>query len=328
VLADNGQKAVDLFPSDRWDLVLMDMQMPVMDGISATRTLRQDARNAQLPIVAMTANSLQSDREACAAAGMNGFVVKPIEPEILWRTLKELLPKPHTKPIPKPISIPVAASSPSMDEPVEEQPLRLNQVSGLDVELGLRRVMGKVDLYRSLLRKFVDSHGGFADDMAQAMARDDWATAERLAHTLKGVAGTVGATALQEQAQSLEAVIKAVASTDIIEEALAQVVSHLRLLIEGIQASLDEAPRAAPFDIVSQVSIDSVKLRRVCQDLARLLREQDASASAMLHTHAAMLRAAFQTDYTNLETGVRNFDFEAALQALGAAAKRHAIALD
>lgn len=214
-----------------------------------------------------------------------------------------------------------------MAEQVDGQPLSLKQVSGLDIELGLRRVMGKVDLYRSLLRKFVDSHGDFADDMAQAMARDDWATAERLAHTLKGVAGTVGATALQGQAQSLEAAITAAASANIIEEAMVQVVSQLQTLIEGIQASLDEAPRAAPFDAVSQVSVDSVKLRQVCQDLARLLREQDACASAMLHTHAVMLRAAFQNDYTTLETGVRNFDFEAALQTLGSLSERHAIAL-
>ena len=310
-----------------YSVVLMDMQMPVMDGISATRMLREDPRNAELPIVAMTANATQSDRDACSAAGMNGFVVKPIEPEVLWRSLKELLPNPASKRMPTP----VAASSPSMVETVDAQLQRLKQVSGLDVELGLRRVMGKVDLYRSLLRKFVDSHSGFAGDMAHAMAHDDWATAERLAHTLKSVAGTVGATALQQQAESLEALIKATASTAIIQETLAQLVSQLQALTAGIQARLNDAPLAAPLfaplDTVLQISVDSVKLRRVCQDLARLLHEQDADASAMLHTHAVMLRAAFQTDYTTLEAGVRNFDFEAALQALGAATKRLSIAL-
>jgi two-component system, sensor histidine kinase and response regulator len=320
-MASNGLIALEKLERSHekgtpYSVVLMDMQMPVMDGLTATRKLREDPRNARLPIVAMTANAMQSDRDACAAAGMSGFIVKPIEPEILWRTLKEFLQVPDT------------VGRPPPSEPTQAWPSRLKQIAGLDVDLGLRRAMGKLDLYQTLLRKFASGQGTFAHDVSEALAKADLATAERLAHTLKGVSGTVGATALQQQAQALEAAITASASMDLVEAKLAEVALGVQALIEGIKASLGEAPHpAAPGGRMNAINADAANLQTVCQALASLLREQDASAGAMLDAHSVALAAAFQTDYTNIETSVRNFEFETALQALETAASRQAIAL-
>jgi two-component system, sensor histidine kinase and response regulator len=315
-MADNGLLALEKVERSHqkrapYSIVLMDMQMPVMDGLTATRTLRADARNAHLPIVAMTANAMQADRDACTAAGMNGFIIKPIEPEHLWRTLSELLQKTDS------------FSSPPPRVPTTTQPDPLRQVIGLDVDLGLRRAMGKRDLYQSLLGKFVAGQATFADDVAKALAAGDYPTAERLAHTLKGVSGTIGATDLQQHAQALEAAIKAPADKALVDAKLIEVASCVQALIEGIQAILGDAPRA----VAADVKLDLASLQSVCQTLAGLLRDQDASASAMLERHTALLRAAFQNDYTTIETSVRNFEFEAALYALQAAAGHHAVML-
>jgi two-component system, sensor histidine kinase and response regulator len=320
-VANNGLTALEKVERSHqklapYNLVLMDMQMPVMDGLAATRRLRQDARNTDLPIVAMTANAMQSDREACEVAGMNGFIVKPIEPDTLWRTVRELLQKTD------------AIGSPATREPTQRQPDHLKQIAGLDVDLGLRRAMGKMDLYQTLLRKFAAGQGTFAHDVSEALMQADLVTAERLAHTLKGVCGTVGATALQRQAQALEAAINAPASMDLVEAKLAEVASSVQALVEGINAGLGDVLRpTASEDRMNAINADAENLQMVCQALATLLREFDASAGAMLETHAASLRAAFQNDYTTIEKSVRNFEFEAALYTLQAAASRHAIAL-
>jgi two-component system, sensor histidine kinase and response regulator len=340
-LAGNGSIALDKLERSHqkgtpYSIVLMDMQMPVMDGLTATRRLREDPRNASLPVVAMTANAMQADRDACAAAGMSGFVVKPIEPEILWRTLEEFLQHADadsTPPLPQSIIPTQNPTQDSTQNPTQSStqrpsqssrlPSQLRQIAGLDVTLGLRRAMGKADLYHTLLRKFAVGQGAFASDVAKALAEGDAATAERLAHTLKGVAGTIGATRVQQQAQALEAAITQPGGASPIDTKLADVAHTLHALVESIHANLRDAVPAT----ASDVKIDAANLQTICQALASLLSEQDASAGAMLDTYAASLRAAFQNDYTTIETSVRNFDFDAALQALETAAGHHAIAV-
>lgn len=320
-MADNGLMALEKVERSHhklapYSVVLMDVQMPMMDGLTATRKLRANPRNAHLPIVAMTANAMQSDRDACAAAGMNGFIVKPIEPDLLWRTLKELLQNADALTGFQQLE---SASTQSQADQLKQ----MKQIVGLDVDLGLRRAMGKMDLYQTLLRKFAAGQGAFASDVAQALAAGDRARAERLAHTLKGVAGTIGATALQQQAQTLEEEIKAHADAAKVQAKLAEVSHRVQMLIDGIQAGLGAVARTE----AAEIKLDAAGLQAACLALASLLRDQDASASAMLEIHAEQLRAAFNNDYTTIETSVRNFQFEAALHALQAAAGRHAILL-
>ncbi|MFM7192756.1 MAG: response regulator, partial [Microcystaceae cyanobacterium] len=192
-LAENGQIALDKVKTADYDLVLMDMQMPVMDGVSATIAIRQYPQCQNLPIVAMTANVMSGDRQRCLEAGMNGHVGKPIEPEELWKTLLQWIkPREYQRP-----NSPSVTSS-NITEPV------IPMIPQLDTQDGLRRVLGKKTLYLSMLRKFLASQSSFQSQITAALETGDHQTAERLAHTLKGVAGNIGANAVQEAARQLE----------------------------------------------------------------------------------------------------------------------------
>ncbi|MBF0245170.1 MAG: response regulator, partial [Planctomycetes bacterium] len=160
-LAENGQVAVDKIRQDTYELVLMDIQMPVMDGIDATRSIRQEERFKDLPIVALTANVMQSDRERCLAAGMNDHVAKPIEPEVLWETLLKWL-KPRQGPK-RMESRPKSAEEVDLPEDIE----------GLDLAGGLHRVLGKKGLYLSMLRKFAAGQKNTPVEIAKALDAGD-----------------------------------------------------------------------------------------------------------------------------------------------------------
>ncbi|TRZ67938.1 MAG: response regulator, partial [Rhodocyclaceae bacterium] len=198
-IADNGRIAVDMVQRGAYDVVLMDMQMPVMDGVTATIEIRKLGEFRELPIVAMTANAMQQDRDRCMAAGMQDFVTKPIEPDELFGALLRWIKPRHPPTHQAPLATQEAAADGELP----------GDVAGLDVANGLRRVLGKKSLYLSMLRKFVAGQKGAPDEIRAALAADDSATAERLAHTAKGVAGNIGATEVQQHAAVPEAVLKA-----------------------------------------------------------------------------------------------------------------------
>jgi PAS domain S-box-containing protein len=172
-LAENGQTALDRLAADKYDLVLMDMQMPVMDGVTATIEIRKQPSLKELPVVAMTANAMQGDRNRCLAAGMNDHIAKPIEPEDLWKALlKWIAPRqPEKLATPRQLHLP-------------DEPALPSNIEGLDMVSGLRRVLGKKQVYLSMLRRFVAGQKSVVVDIDNALVRDDPALAERLAHTL------------------------------------------------------------------------------------------------------------------------------------------------
>jgi len=212
-VAENGHIAVEMTAVGTYDLVLMDMQMPIMDGVTATREIRRQIPAAILPIVAMTANAMQSDRQRCQEAGMQGFITKPIDVHRLWAEIMTWVkPRPQTirpppAPGPEPATVTVA---PSTAPPLNiAGDLSNLSIDGLDVHGGLSRVMGRSALYLSLLRKFPPNQREAVQQMRAALAKDDWVQAERIAHTLKGIAGTIGANALQTLAADLDHLLKA-----------------------------------------------------------------------------------------------------------------------
>ncbi|AMC36226.1 response regulator [Janthinobacterium sp. B9-8] len=202
--ADNGEIAVRMAQADTYDVILMDMQMPVMDGISATREIRKIERLSKTPILAMTANAMQSDRDNCTAAGMNDFISKPIDPNLFWGVLLKwytpsaTTPAPIVSPAPDPIAKPVSSDSNQLPSNIE----------GLNVEAGLQLCLGKKDLYLSILRKYVKAQKNTAAEINAAMEQDDWAGAERIAHTLKSTSSYAGADFIQELSASIEQAIK------------------------------------------------------------------------------------------------------------------------
>ena len=307
-LAENGQIALDRVKTADYDLVLMDMQMPVMDGVSATIAIRQHPQCQNLPIVAMTANVMSGDRQRCLEAGMNDHVGKPIEPEELWKTLLKWIP---LKENPSP---PSSATTPR-PTPVSSVEAAIPTIPQLDTQEGLRRVLGKKALYRSMLRKFLASQSSFQSQITAALETGDHQTAERLAHTLKGVAGNIGANAVQEAARQLETAIREGETP--LTPLLGQVAQRLDPLLQALATQLP--PLETP-----PVRFDRDRLQTVCQRLEQLLTDDDAEAADLWQENAELLRVAFPQHYGELENAINGFDFEAALVALSTAQKSFA----
>ena len=200
IIAADGAIALEKLIHGKFDLVLMDMQMPVMDGLTATREIRKLPQFADLPVLAMTANAMPQDREACLAAGMNDHIAKPIEPQDLWDKLRRWIRMPET-------SLPSAAPVRNPPPPApagSSVSACLAGVAGLDVPTGLRLALNREKLYRALLEKFIENQSDVPAQATAALDADDWLTAERLAHTLKGVAAQIGAPALRAMAEQLQ----------------------------------------------------------------------------------------------------------------------------
>ncbi len=241
-IAENGQEGLAMARGGGYDLVLMDMQMPVMDGLTATQEIRKLPELAGLPIVATTANAMQRDRDRCLAAGMNDFIAKPIDPDELARVLlRWLKPREHG---------PSAGSGRAEDAPqtVRPEPVEglappangLPHVPGLDTALGLRRVLGKKQLYLTLLQRYAQGQHDCAGQVRAALDAGDVATAERLAHTAKGLAGNIGAEPLAADAAALEHALREQLAAAEVDRHLEVFARSLRSLIDGLAAAARE----------------------------------------------------------------------------------------
>ncbi|HEX2548105.1 MAG TPA: response regulator, partial [Ramlibacter sp.] len=207
-VAGDGALALRMLNEQRFDLVLMDMQMPVMDGLTATRHIR--ARKQQLPVIAMTANALSTDRDRCIAAGMNDFVSKPIRPQELYRVVTHWLARPARAAAPAPVPAP-AANDATVEARGPSHPVlaRLAGVPGFDVVQGLGYIPGgDEEFYVEVLGHFARTYRDAGGRLQAALAAQDRESAERLAHSCRGAAGTVGAIAVAQRAEALELALR------------------------------------------------------------------------------------------------------------------------
>ena len=304
-VAANGQIAVDMVQQAGYDIVLMDMQMPVLGGVEATRIMRAMPQLADMPIVAMTANAMAQDMASCRAAGMVDIVTKPVEPRDLWRALLKWVVLPAA-PEPQATAGVAAATGP--------QPLPpLAPVAGLDMALGLRQMLGKEPLYRAMLAKF-------AQDQADATARitaalgGDRDLAERLAHTLRGLAGTIGALALHQQAGLLETAIREQRAPSEIAAVLDATEALLRPLVMALCAQL---PLLVPASAAPQ-SVDLVRFASLHTELATLIADNDPGALDLWRAEAGLLRAALPGRFEAIGRALDNYEFDEALRLLQA----------
>ena len=225
-VANNGKEAVDLVASgEEFDGVLMDIQMPVMDGYEATKAIRKLPGGARIPIVAMTADVVPESREKMSAAGMDDFIAKPLDVAKMFRTVARWV-RPGAAAAEA--AEPQAAVGRAADGPPE--------LPGIDTRAGLARMMGKTAFYRKQLLKFLASQSGFAGDFARAAAGADPAERKRLAHTLKGLAGNIGATKLQEAAARLQAACEDPRDDKHVGTALAETLAELNVVLGGLAA--------------------------------------------------------------------------------------------
>jgi two-component system sensor histidine kinase/response regulator len=229
-LATDGKIAVEMTQRLRYDLVFMDMQMPVMDGVTATQEIRRSAMHVDLPIVAMTANAMEHDRQRCIEAGMNDVVIKPIDPRRLWEVLLHCIPA-------KDAGTNAQAESPhNLVKPEDEVPA---DVPGLNVELGLSRMLGKKELYLAMLRRYVAGQAAVCGQIQDALSNNDLARAEHMAHTCKSVSGTVGAEEIQQLAAALEASLKRGEPPSVLEQQLCELQKPLQLLLASLESRLE-----------------------------------------------------------------------------------------
>ena len=237
VIAENGQEAIDRVMEMPFDGVLMDMQMPVMDGLCATREIRKNPKFANLPIIALTANVMVNDQNEYLSAGMNDHIGKPIDPDRLVATLvKWIQPKPVSR-APVPAVAELDAPQPvAVAQTVAAAP-ELPELPNVNVAEAVRRIGGKVSTYYSLLDRFQINERNTAAKIRDTLAAGDAKTAERLAHTLRGIAGTLGAVSLQNRAGALESSIKT-GATEQIDPQLAEVETELTALMASIDAAL------------------------------------------------------------------------------------------
>jgi two-component system, sensor histidine kinase and response regulator len=301
-LADNGRIAVEKARHSSYDLILMDMQMPEMDGVQATREIRSFYRPDELPIIAMTANARQQDRENCLAAGMNDFLTKPIEPEQLWSVLLRWLG-------------PCQADSPDWGEVPEEGDGELREIPGISLTDGLRRAGGKKQLYLSLLQRFCRGQGGALAELRDALECGDRERAQRLAHTIKGSAGTIGALEVEARAGVLEAAVREQQPEAAVTALWVQLEAALGKLLGELDERLPWGKGGeTPSAVVPEVA-------GLCRQLALLLEEDDARAGELFQQHAGLLKSAFPALSSRLEAALCCFDYELAQSLLAQVTK-------
>ncbi|WP_053076795.1 PAS domain-containing hybrid sensor histidine kinase/response regulator [Caenimonas sp. SL110] len=229
-VADNGLVAFEKASTSPYDLVFMDMQMPVMDGLTCTRQIRKLARLKHLPIVAMTANAMEQDRRRCMEAGMDDFLVKPIDPDAMRAILVRWIQ-------PRQASAAVVPGLPAAATGADGIPVG---IAGLDTALGLTRMMNKKPLYLAMLKRYLAGQQHIARDIRAALSAGDVETALRHAHTSKAVAGNIGASLVQQAAGALETALGSGAPCAQVNDLLADFETPLGALLHDLAHVLSE----------------------------------------------------------------------------------------
>ncbi|CAN7662268.1 PAS domain S-box protein [Pseudorhodoferax sp. LjRoot39] len=314
-VAGNGKEAVDLvLAGESFDAVLMDLQMPVMGGLEATGLIRADARFDALPIIAMTAHAMVEERERCLAAGMVDHITKPLDPPAMFKSLLrwvQALP-----------AEPVVAASRREAQPAQDLP----DIPGLDTTAGLRRVGGNRALYLRLLHQFADGQADAVQRIEAALADGRQEEAERVAHTVRGVAGNMGLATLHAAATTLEESLRH--GGDVLQ-ALAAFGAELSACVRALRAAWGAdagVPAAAP---AGALAIDAAQAASHAQQFARLLVDCDAQAEDYLAAHrAALAQVCGAEALATIARAVQAFDFDAALVAVRDAAVQQGVVIE
>ncbi|MBF0270921.1 MAG: response regulator [Magnetococcales bacterium] len=306
-VAENGQQTLDQATRHPFDLVLMDLQMPVMDGYAATRGIRRHARLANLPIIAMTAHAMTGDRELSLAAGLNDHLTKPIDRQRLFATLLH-----HIRPREGiGASAPQSASGPSAPSRIIPPP---DHLAGIELRIALERLNGNWPLLHRLLREFRDQFDGVEARLRQDLTRPTPETREqasRMMHALKGMAGNVGAMGVHDAARELEGVIRN-DTRRLWSERLAHFSTALNTVLEAI-ATLPATCTPAPEPLPGPQ--DPQRLAPLLRALAKAIRANDFEALTLLEEIRRWTGNDDRADkiLTRLAVDLDRFDFNAAL---------------
>ncbi|MCP5268936.1 MAG: response regulator [Zoogloeaceae bacterium] len=318
-VACNGEEAVRMFSTGRYEAILMDMQMPVMDGTDATRSIRQLPEGAAIPILAMTANAFADDRQRCLDSGMNDHLAKPVNPDELYALLLRWLPAKAAanQSREKPATLSIAADSRTVSPACMKQ---LQSIAGIDTRRGLHAVKGHEKAYCNLLATFAETHTEDMQQIRQQLAAGKDKEARRIAHSLKGVAATLGLLPLETNVRSLETLLKTAGTAPHALDALIDRIEQQLLELTGalshaLRQHLDPVTPATQ----SLSQIDWQAVRSGIDELATLLSDDDPRAAQCLRGMATVLRPALGDCWETLHRQIAEYDLQAALATLQAA---------
>jgi PAS domain S-box-containing protein len=307
-IANNGGEAVRMLSEGNepplFDVVFMDLQMPEMDGFAATRLLRAQPRLQGLPIIAMTAHALVEERQRCLDAGMNDHVSKPIDPDALFATLLR-----WAKPRPKREE--AIASTPV--ETAEE--MTFPEIDGVDVTGGMKRVAGNKGLYRDLLQQFAAKQADASSQISSAIESRDYNLAERIVHTIKGVAGNIGLGKVLAAAEKLERALRREDGDRL--RLFEEFELVLKRQVEAIRSAISEGAPGQPAKLGKSDTFEPQSATTAIAHLRALLETSDGEAAeAFLAVESILAGTLDKSRLDVLSTAISEFDFEGALLQL------------
>ena len=302
-IANNGKEAVEMVTQEPFDAVLMDIQMPEMDGFEATKILRSKPEFKTLPIIAMTANAMAQDREKCLEVGMNDHIPKPIDPDHMFKILSQwVVPKDDKK---------IHDKKQLTDQLDQTDPLP-EILEGIDIEKGLKHVGNNKKLYRKLLIDFYQDHHDDIKELDDAIKQGKLDVAQRLAHTIKGVSGAIGATELYASSENMDLVLKK-QETKHYENGLFEMGDAMKIVMNSLKGltSISDKQKTDPKTIGGSLDIDAII--QALDDLANLIEEMDPDAEEKAGQLKEQLHAPPYIDLVKkLSKQVEEFEFQEA----------------
>lgn len=311
VATENGQQLIDeleVNPSVHFHLILMDLEMPNMDGHQATIAIRQNSEFDAIPIIALTAHTSEESKRQCKKNGMQDFISKPFEPSLLFATLEKFL---SYKPNQQPVAIPANLYNNS-----QTQPTALPKFINIDTQLGLEHCGGNQSLYHQLLQSFTRSQPATLQHFS-ATCEAEYTKEEfkRLIHTVKGMSGTIGASQLAQKLAIFEQELKRVdVKHDLIsiETAFKQITQLLDQCINEINNYLVRREHDNPQANITRLLVQA-NIVEITRELQLLLVRADSDASELFQTYRLLFEEKMEaTAFKELDNAIREYDFDKA----------------
>jgi CheY-like chemotaxis protein len=334
-IANNGEEAVEAVRTQPVDAVLMDIQMPKMNGYEATRRIRELPQGASLPIIAMTAHAMKGDEEKCLEAGMDGYIAKPVNQDrlfhSLWRFLKsrKALPEP---PAPEAGEAAGGTGAEPGDAPAEEQRYRSEKyvesgrplpgsLPGIHVGEALEALKIDFATLAGILKGFLADNRDTAEKLQQAFSRNDIESLRRLAHGLKGSAANIGAAELSQIAYELENACREAAPAAVepsrLEDRINRLGSALSRVLESIQSLEEPVPTEEPLTGPVESGLDlTTLLRQLSEAIDRADPEQVMKIMPAVRRQAARSRQLDALTLKTLEDQVNRYDYDQAQETI------------